>query len=251
LDVVKGVRYLHGCNIAHGDIKGVSLPTRAKDPTAYLSCSQPNILITDSTPPRAILTDFGFTRVTTISVRVSSEEPGTASFMAPELLLPTRFGLDKGVPSKEADIYALGMTVYQVLTGKWPFFPRREAEVFHAVIAGERPPKPENAERIGMTEVVWNLLRECWREDRTARPNISDILGRFCGITGERRTTDSIIVTAESWEFTEAEVDNDHDLGEKRNEAPGSRNPKVLLPPRGYFAGIVRSSRKLRYRLFG
>ena len=113
--------------------------------------------------------------------------------MAPELILSAKFGLDKGLPSKEADIYALGMTVYQVLTDKWPFFPRRDAEIFHAVISGERPPKPENAESIGITEAVWDLVRECWREDRKTRPIIADILGRFCHITGVRRSTDSVI----------------------------------------------------------
>jgi len=169
--VVKGVRYLHSCGIAHGDIKA------------------PNVLISDSTPPRALLADFGFNRVATLSVRMSSGEQGTASFMAPELLFSAKFGLEKGVPSKEADIYALGMTVYQVLTGEWPFYPRKETEVVHAVISGERPPKPENAEEIGMTDVLWDLLRECWRGERTTRPNISDMLRRFCDITGERRTT--------------------------------------------------------------
>jgi len=76
------------------------------------------------------------------------------------------------------------------LTGKWPFYPRKEVEVMHAVICGERPPKPDNAEEIGMTEVVWELLGECWREDRTKRPLISEILTRFCKITGERQTID-------------------------------------------------------------
>ena len=39
---------------------------------------------------------------------------GTTPFMAPELLVPSRFGLDKCLPSKEADIYAMAMVVYQV-----------------------------------------------------------------------------------------------------------------------------------------
>ncbi|KAF9789234.1 kinase-like domain-containing protein [Thelephora terrestris] len=163
LCVIKGVKYLHSCNIAHGDIKG------------------PNVLIADTTPPRAILADLGFTRVSTISAKASSAEDGTVSFMAPELLAPPKFGLDKGVPSKEADIYALGMTVYQVLTGKWPFFPKKELEIILPIISGVRPIKPENAEAIGMTEDIWNLLQETWREDRTKRPDISKILGTSAG----------------------------------------------------------------------
>ena len=129
-------------------------------------------------------------------MELSSEGFGTVSFMAPELLHSTRFGLEKGVPSKEADIYALGMTVYQVLTGKWPFYPKRETEIMHVVISGVRPPKPENAEEIGMTEAVWELVRECWKEDRTKRPDISEVLRRFCEITGKRRAIDSAIEVA-------------------------------------------------------
>ena len=39
---------------------------------------------------------------------------GTTPFMAPELLAPSRFGLDKCKPSKEADVYAMGVVIYQV-----------------------------------------------------------------------------------------------------------------------------------------
>ena len=38
----------------------------------------------------------------------------TTPFTAPELLVPSRFGLDKCMPSKEADIYAIAMVFYQV-----------------------------------------------------------------------------------------------------------------------------------------
>lgn len=81
--------------------------------------------------------------------------------MTPEFLLSTKLGLGKEVLSTEADIYALGMTMHQVLTSRWPFFPREEVEVVHAVILGELLPKPENTEKIGMAEAMWDLLGEC------------------------------------------------------------------------------------------
>ena len=137
-----------------------------------------------------MLGDFGFIRVTTISAKISNEGEAAAAFMAPELL-STRFGLDKPVPSKEADVFALGMTIYQVLTGKRPFSQISEGWIIHTMISGERPPEPEDTEQIGMTGTVWTLLTECWDEDRAKRPNISDILKRFCDITGERKTTAS------------------------------------------------------------
>lgn len=129
-------------------------------------------------------------------MRRTSEETGTAFFTAPELLHPTKFGLEKGVPSKEGDIYALGMTLYQVLTGCYPFYPRGEFEVIHAVIEGARPPRPENAEEMGMTEVVWEFMAECWREERVERPAIWEVLGRFCDIAGEGGMANSAIELA-------------------------------------------------------
>lgn len=114
------------------------------------------------------------------------------SFMAPEIL-STNFGLDKPAPSKEADIFAFGMTTYQIMTGQRPFSHIGEEWVAQEVVSGERPAKPDNAEQIGMTDVVWDLLTKCWREDRTKRPNISDVLRTFCEITDERKTIDSMI----------------------------------------------------------
>ena len=113
--------------------------------------------------------------------------------MAPELLHSARFGLEKGVPSKEADIYALSMTVYQVLTGQWPFYPKQKMEIVVAVISGKRPPKPKNAEEIGMTGVVWELMEKCWMEDRTKRPNILQVLRKFCIMTGEGQTVEMVV----------------------------------------------------------
>ena len=129
-------------------------------------------------------------------MEIPSEEQGSPSYMAPELLLPAKYGLEKRVPSKEADIYALGMTIYQVLTGVRPFLPRRRARIIHAVILGERPAKPEDAEKIGMTVDVWDLLRECWQEDLAVRPDITEVLELLRGITGERKIPTSLRIHA-------------------------------------------------------
>ena len=45
---------------------------------------------------------------------------GTTPFMSPELLVPSRFGQEKSTPTKEADIYAMAMTIYQVRVQQCP-----------------------------------------------------------------------------------------------------------------------------------
>ena len=62
----------------------------------------------------AILEDFRLTCATGPWLKILTEESGTVAFMAPELLRSVRFGLEKGVPSKEANIYALRMTMHRV-----------------------------------------------------------------------------------------------------------------------------------------
>ena len=171
-----------------------------------------------------MLTDFGFTRnMAADAAMILWEGHRTTDFMAPELLLPRMFGLEKEVPSKKADIYALGMTIYQVLTGRWPFFTKRETEVVHVVISGERPPKPWNAGEIGMTDVVWELLKECWREDRTTRPGISKVLGVFCDITGERNAPDP---TAQGTTAPQLDAAD--------NQNPGTGKPSNAAAAPGY-----------------
>jgi hypothetical protein len=41
-------------------------------------------------------------------------EGGTITFMAPELLAPSKFGLKDAIPTKEGDIYAFGLVTLQV-----------------------------------------------------------------------------------------------------------------------------------------
>ena len=113
---------------------------------------------------------------------------GTTPFMAPELLVPSRFGLDKCMPTREADVYAMGMVIYQVLTGATPFGKQTGPEVVIKVLGGVRPPKPTNALDIGLSDKLWKLLEGCWETEHEDRPPVRDVLARVksaasaCGI---------------------------------------------------------------------
>jgi len=106
---------------------------------------------------------------------------GTTPYMAPELIYPTKFGLGRSLPSKEGDIYAFGMVVYEVVTGVRPFGVEnfRVEEVMYRVLDGMRPEKPENADAIGFGGGVWGLVQGCWKEDRTQRPRTEEVRQRL------------------------------------------------------------------------
>jgi len=103
------------------------------------------------------------------------------SHMAPELLYPEKFGLRSCKVSKQADIYAFGMVIYEVLTGRPPFGAekRRHPEIILRVLDGKRPRKPENAGDIGFGGGTWELVQRCWRRDRGGRPTVEKISKHF------------------------------------------------------------------------
>ena len=62
---------------------------------------------------------------TTGSIVRGGEMRGTTRWMAPELLLPEHFGfpdeLAKRLPTKSTDIYAIGMTIFEVCADSYPY----------------------------------------------------------------------------------------------------------------------------------
>ena len=112
---------------------------------------------------------------------------GTFRWMAPELLDPKRFGSNDR-PTRESDCYALGMVVYevgllhyslltlvhpsdgQVLTGRRPFYQLHTFEPVPAVLRGERPERPLDAEAPGFSDKLWRLVELCWDVSTSARP---------------------------------------------------------------------------------
>ena len=73
---------------------------------------------------RARLADFGLAALVNGSTggttTVVSKSQGTIRWMAPELLYPDKFEFmgefEKRLPSKDADIYGVGMTILEVST---------------------------------------------------------------------------------------------------------------------------------------
>ena len=155
---------------------------------------QYNILITNETPPRACLADFGLSTLTPggPGEMTTITHGGTPIYMAPELLCPTKFGNSSGRPTKPGDIYALGMVIYEVLTGFQPFHEQKRGlfDITYHVVHGLRPARPDNAEQVGFGDGTWEVVEECWTEAATRRPTISQVLSHLKSVAAFSATVD-------------------------------------------------------------
>jgi serine/threonine-protein kinase len=135
--VAEALAAAHAAGIVHRDIKPANILLRADDD--------------------ALLADFGIAhlavqaRDTTAGVML-----GTAEYLAPEVIA----GQD---PGPEGDLYALGVTLYQLVAGVPPFT-GNPAAVLHAHVA-DLPVRPPE-----MDDDVWQVVSRCLEKDPARRP---------------------------------------------------------------------------------
>ena len=90
--------------------------------------------------------------------------------MSPELIAPQRFGLKSSRPTKSSDCYALGMVIYETISGNLPFYEDTDLTVFVKVLEGERPPRGAN-----FRKDLWRTLELCWEPQPDNRPTLEDV----------------------------------------------------------------------------
>jgi serine/threonine protein kinase len=92
-------------------------------PLSLMEIVKTNVLIDGAKQAR--LADFGLLAMisdaTNLLSSTSFTQGGTPQWMSPELLDPKGFGLKDGRPTEHSDCYALGMLIYEVLSGQIPF----------------------------------------------------------------------------------------------------------------------------------
>ena len=156
--------------------KGYVFKPYGHRPAHSLPSFQANILIDHN--GHACLYDFS---LVTIAMGRSTDtssfvEGGTIRWMSPELIGPEGFGLKEGHPTKESDCYALGMLIYEVLTGETPFSLHSTALVIRKVLDGEHPERPEGKEGARFTDDLWRILGLCWKYQPGERTNAKVVL---------------------------------------------------------------------------
>jgi serine/threonine protein kinase len=135
-----GLAAAHGSGVLHRDLKPANVMIDGKG--------------------RARITDFGLAIPASEADRKSGTA-GTLGYLAPELL-------DGGAPSVQSDLYALGLVLYELFTGKKAFDASSLAELHRRQT--ETTPKPPSSVVKNFDPAVERAILRCLDHDPFQRP---------------------------------------------------------------------------------
>ncbi|CAE6513749.1 unnamed protein product [Rhizoctonia solani] len=148
--VSSAVAYLHDNGVIHGDIKAQNVLV-SEDGNAKVTGFS-NSLLRELASHYRDGNDFS-----TLSMR----------WIAPEVLEGA------SARSEAVDVYALGMTILEIITGKVPFDEvSSDQGVIFQVITRTAPTRPQE---LASNDRLWALLTQCWSSDPKARPTAREV----------------------------------------------------------------------------
>jgi len=129
-DIADGLAYAHDKGIVHRDIKPANI-----------------MLIKNS---MVKITDFGIARITATSQTQTGIVKGTPYYMSPE-----QFSGEK--VDGRSDIFSLGVMMYQLMTGRLPFYADNPAALMNKIMNDPHPdPRKFNAKMVKPVIAVIN-----------------------------------------------------------------------------------------------
>ncbi|CAB5182319.1 unnamed protein product [Rhizophagus irregularis] len=148
------------------------------------------------------------------------ENYGIIPYMAPEIFRGRKY-------TKASDIYSFGMIMWELMTGRRPFWNRsHDTELIINICDGLRPPIVTNAPN-GYIE----LMEECWHSDPEKRPHATDIYDKIDKIYKE--------------ESKNCDNKNPTEIVKSSDIGPVTNNPNAIYKSRN-LSGMIQSAMSLR-----
>ena len=156
LQIILAIEYLHNNKVIYRDLKAQNI--------LLFSPKEDDVV-------NVKLSDYGISIVAQPSFNKGQE--GTPGYIPPEGIPQKNF---ENVITEKVDIFAYGMVLYELITGRYPFYPRTaNQEVIKAVLNNINP-DIFGQNRTPCCPNIIELMHECWRKSPAERPSAQRII---------------------------------------------------------------------------
>lgn len=158
LDIALGMHFMHDLNppLMHRDLKSLNILMYKNIKTVFdkVQCK---------------ITDFGLARQANGEGEAQmTGMAGTFHWMAPEVLENSPYTF-------KADVYSFGIVLWEILAREPPFAEYPPHKIMYNVINYKERPPLDKIEKECPQELIF-IMRACWEQDPSKRPNFSDII---------------------------------------------------------------------------
>ena len=140
-EVAEALAYAHEKSVVHRDIK-------------------PGNILYEAEREKAVVTDFGIARVANSARTRTGEILGSPLYMSPEQLKGARVG-------SATDIFSLGVSFYQLLTGALPFRGESLAELSYQIVQSRQRPVREQG--VALPRSATRIVNKALQKDPAKR----------------------------------------------------------------------------------
>ncbi|KAG8771996.1 hypothetical protein FRC12_003302 [Ceratobasidium sp. 428] len=107
---------------------------------------------------------------------------GISRWMSPELLNNEDNTI---TPTQASDIWALGCTLYEILSGKLPYSDSvHDVEIIRRIQTGAQPGHETDQNITGDLSYLWPVIVDCWSAESMERPSAYEVLVKIVRIPG-------------------------------------------------------------------
>ena len=200
------LEYAHGERVIHRDLKPANMMVDSRG--------------------RLKLADFGIAAVASDSmsrVSVKHSTSGTLPYMSPQQVRGQR-------PQAADDIYALGATLYELLTSQLPF---HSGDITHQVLNEAPEPMEERLAALGMRNdilpAVASLIMACLAKEPGQRPQSARVVAEWIGVElVVKPSTESLAAALFPQGPSRSEAVGSEPAGEERSKPEGDGGPPIV-----------------------